>query len=246
MSSRQSARRTHACTTPRVFVAGLCALGCGVIIAPAMAQTGGTPIPQPVAPTTGGTGYGAPGTRAIRVTPTALRDQIIFVRGTLPHAARRRIILQLLDPEGAWHNERHGRVRSDERFRIRWRPRHSGRTSIRVVLAPRRQHQARAGTAPIAKLNVYKRAQATYFGPGLYGGMTACGQILTPVLQGVANKTLPCGTLVALMYKRREVVVPVVDRGPFNGDYSLDLTQGTADALAFATAAEIGFIRLGP
>jgi rare lipoprotein A (peptidoglycan hydrolase) len=76
--------------------------------------------------------------------------------------------------------------------------------------------------------------------------VTACGQVLTPLLQGVAHKTLPCGTLVALMYQRREVVVPVVDRGPFNGDFTLDLTQATSDALAFATAGEIGLIRLGP
>lgn len=216
-------------------------------VSAAAAQTGGIPVPQPVAPTTGATGYGEPGTRAIRVTPTALRNQIVFVRGTLPGAKRRRVILQRLDPEKGWRNERRGRVRSNERFRIRWRAHISGRQSLRVVIAPARRRsrsQSRSGTAPVAKISIYRRAQATYFGPGLYGRTTACGQVLTPTLLGVAHKTLPCGTLVALLYKRREVLVPVVDRGPFNGAFSLDLTSATADLLAFRASGRVGYIRL--
>ncbi|MGH2841351.1 MAG: septal ring lytic transglycosylase RlpA family protein, partial [Solirubrobacteraceae bacterium] len=120
----------------------------------------------------------------------------------------------------------------------------SGRISLRVVLGPRRRSMSRAGTAPVAKINVYRRMMATYFGPGLYGRTTACGQVLTPLLHGVAHKTLPCGTPVALMFEGREVIVPVVDRGPFHGDFALDLTQATADALAFASSAAIGYIRL--
>jgi rare lipoprotein A len=229
----------------RVVGALFTALGFGAAAAPAAAQTGGIPVPQPVAPTTGGTGYGEPGTRAIRVAPTALRNQIVFVRGTLPGAKRRRVILQRLDPEDGWRNEERGRVRSNERFRIRWRAHVSGRYSLRVVLAPaRRRSTSRAGTAPVAKINVYRRAQATYFGPGLYGRTTACGQVLTPALLGVAHKTLPCGTLVALLYKRREVLAPVVDRGPFNGDFVLDLTSATADLLAFTASGEVGYIRV--
>lgn len=219
------------------------ALGSCALAVPAAAQTGGMPVPKPVEPTIGGSGYGQPGTRAIRVAPTALRAQIVHVRGTLPGAAQRRVILQRLDPKRGWRDERRGRVRSTERFRIRWRAHRSGRVSLRVVLVPRRS-RARAGFAPVATINVYRRARATYYGPGLYGRMTACGQMLTPVLQGIAHRTLKCGTRVALMYERREVVVPVVDRGPFNGDYTLDLTQATADALAFTSSGEIGYIRL--
>jgi peptidoglycan lytic transglycosylase len=210
---------------------------------PARAQTGGVTIPQPVAPTTGGTGYGEAGTRAIRVAPTALRNQIVYVRGTLPGARRRRVILQRLDAQGAWRNERRGRVRSNERFRISWRAHVSGRQSLRVVLA-RGGSGSRTRTAPVAKISVYRRAKATYFGPGLYGRKTACGQTLTPALVGVAHKTLKCGTLVALFYKRREILAPVVDRGPFNGDYALDLTAAAAQLLAFTASGEIGYLRL--
>src|ERR1700677_3782954 len=43
---------------------------------------------------------------------------------------------------------------------------------------------------------VPKTALATWFGPGFYGQHTACGQTLTPATVGVANRKLPCGTLV--------------------------------------------------
>ncbi len=221
------------------------ALGVCSSAVPAAAQTGGTPVTEPVKPTTGATGYGAPGTRAITVRPVALRGEVVYVRGTLPGAARRSMILQRLDSAGRWRNARRGRVRSNERFRIRWRAQPSGRQSLRVVIAPRqRSSQSRAGTAPVAKISIYRRAMATYFGPGLFGRQTACGQVLTPVLQGVAHKTLPCGTLVALLYGRRELVAPVVDRGPFNGGFSWDLTQATADLLAFTSSGRIGYLPL--
>jgi rare lipoprotein A (peptidoglycan hydrolase) len=46
------------------------------------------------------------------------------------------------------------------------------------------------------------------------------------------------------MYERREIVVPVVDRGPFNAGYDWDLTQATADALGFTASGEIGYARV--
>src|ERR1700727_1607238 len=58
-------------------------------------------------------------------------------------------------------------------------------------------------------------ALATWFGPGFYRQTTACGQTLTPNVIGVANRTLPCGTLVKFGYKGRAVIVPVIDRGPY-------------------------------
>jgi hypothetical protein len=71
---------------------------------------------------------------------------------------------------------------------------------------------------------------ASYFGPGLYGNRTACGQTLTTTLQGVAHRTLPCGSLVRLAYAGA-VVVPVVDRGPQVPGREFDLTFATKVAL---------------
>ncbi len=156
------------------------------------------------------------------------------------------MILQRLDNErGGWRNVARTRVRTTQRFEVRWRADRSGRISIRAVLA-RRARTAATQTAPIVNVNVYRPAMATYYGPGFFGRQTACGQMLTPDLVGVAHKRLPCGTLVAVMFAGRQIVVPVVDRGPFNGDFSWDLTQATADALGFTGSGEIGYVRVDP
>ena len=55
---------------------------------------------------------------------------------------------------------------------------------------------------------------ATWYGPGLFGNKTACGQTLNRETLGVAHKTLPCGSKVVLRYKGRYVRTKVIDRGP--------------------------------
>ena len=74
---------------------------------------------------------------------------------------------------------------------------------------------------------------ATWYGPGLFGNQTACGQTLTRETLGVAHKTLPCGSKVVLRYKGRFVRTKVIDRGPFANGAKWDLTQATAEALDF-------------
>jgi rare lipoprotein A (peptidoglycan hydrolase) len=81
---------------------------------------------------------------------------------------------------------------------------------------------------------------ATWFGPGFYGQTTACGQTLTPEVVGVANRTLPCGTLVRVGYQGHSLTVPVLDRGPYSHiGASWDLTAGAAAALDMADVARI-------
>jgi rare lipoprotein A len=72
---------------------------------------------------------------------------------------------------------------------------------------------------------------ASYFGPGLYGNRTACGSTLTNELEGVAHRTLPCGTHVTLAYGAATVTVRVIDRGPFIASREFDLTYATKVAL---------------
>jgi rare lipoprotein A len=96
-------------------------------------------------------------------------------------------------------------------------------------------------TRPASSLTVHKAALATWFGPGFYGKRTACGQTLTPVVVGVANRTLPCGTLVKVSYKGRRVIVPVIDRGPYaHNGADWDLTTEAARALGMEDTARIG------
>lgn len=75
---------------------------------------------------------------------------------------------------------------------------------------------------------------ATWYGPGLYGNRTACGQTLRRGTWGIAHRTLPCGTLITLARGARKVTVRVIDRGPFSGA-SVDLTARTRDYLGFTS-----------
>lgn len=80
---------------------------------------------------------------------------------------------------------------------------------------------------------------ATWFGPGFYGYKTACGQTLTPQVVGVANRTLPCGTLILVSYHGHALTVPVLDRGPYANHADWDLTTGAAHALGVTETVRI-------
>lgn len=85
----------------------------------------------------------------------------------------------------------------------------------------------------------YKPVKATWYGPGLFGNRTACGQRLTHRTLGVAHKRLRCGTKVALRYRGRTVVVPVIDRGPYARGVEYDLTQATARKLGMSQTSRL-------
>ncbi|MEA2440755.1 MAG: rare lipoprotein [Thermoleophilaceae bacterium] len=72
---------------------------------------------------------------------------------------------------------------------------------------------------------------ASWYGPGLWGNRTACGQVLRPGTRGVAHKTLPCGTRVAIYANGRIAIFPVIDRGPYVDGVFLDLTAAAARSL---------------
>jgi rare lipoprotein A len=97
---------------------------------------------------------------------------------------------------------------------------------------------ASAPGATHAKANA-KAQIATWFGPGFYGQKTACGQMMSPVIVGVASRTLPCGTLVLVNYKGHRLTVPVIDRGPYSNGATWDLTWGAASALAITETVRI-------
>ncbi|HEX3909861.1 MAG TPA: septal ring lytic transglycosylase RlpA family protein [Solirubrobacteraceae bacterium] len=97
-----------------------------------------------------------------------------------------------------------------------------------------------SASAPTPAPTVRKAALATWFGPGFYGQTTACGQTLTPAVVGVANRTLPCGTLVKFTYKGHAATVPVIDRGPYaHNGAQWDLTSGAAIALGMNDTARL-------
>jgi rare lipoprotein A (peptidoglycan hydrolase) len=96
-----------------------------------------------------------------------------------------------------------------------------------LLVSPAGESIATAAPSP------WQVSGATYYGPGLYGNRTACGQTLTPDLVGVAHRSLPCGTQVEFEWHGRTVVAPVVDRGPFGStQYQWDLTEATCRRLS--------------
>jgi hypothetical protein len=120
----------------------------------------------------------------------------------------------------------------DGSFRGRWRPETPGVYKVEAIVQG-------AGATPVGsehkRLNAYRAVQASYYGPGLYGGRMACGGTLTPGTVGVANKTLPCGAKVTLHHGSKTITVPVVDRGPYSGNRVYDLTAATKNKLGFGS-----------
>ncbi len=100
-----------------------------------------------------------------------------------------------------------------------------------VLLALRRPGTKLVGDVTLAAVTA--TVVASWFGPGLYGNSLACGGTLTPATNGVAHKSLPCGTRLTVCYLRRCVRTRVVDRGPFVGGRTFDLAAGLARRLHF-------------
>lgn len=125
---------------------------------------------------------------------------------------------------------------ADGSFQLKWRPRQPGVYKVEaIVKAP--------GNVPVSsihkRVNAYRSVEASYYGPGLYGGGLACGGTLTPSTQGVANKTLPCGSKVTLRHGKHTVTVKVIDRGPYVGNRFYDLTAATKARLGFGSTGTV-------
>jgi len=123
--------------------------------------------------------------------------------------------------------------RTDARGRYRLRQRLRGTLSRHVRVRVRQAPGFLPARRRIGRLNVYRYAQASWYGPGLYGNPTGCGGTLHPGRLGVAHKSLPCGTKVTFRHRGRRVRVPVIDRGPYVGGREYDLTEATAQRLRF-------------
>jgi rare lipoprotein A len=172
------------------------------------------------------------------VRRTVMAGKAIVVRGALrPAGAGRAVSLQLARGAGGWKTVDHDRTDRHGRYVLIWRAHRTGSKRVRVHFGGTRElSSARhlAGTA-----HIYRRALASWYGPGLYGGHLACGGTLTPGTLGVANKSLPCGTKVTLHYRGRTVRVPVVDRGPYVGAREFDLTAATKARLGFGSTGTV-------
>jgi peptidoglycan lytic transglycosylase len=160
------------------------------------------------------------------------------VTGTLLEARRparsgRVVALQVLAGRG-WHTMALARTGGRGRFRFSFRPQRLGSRMLRLRF--KGDSTAHSARRRLGRLNVYHLAGASWYGGG--GGM-ACGGELTSSTLGVANKTLPCGTMVTLHYGDRTIRVPVVDRGPYVAGREYDLTEATKHALGFGDTGDV-------
>ena len=185
--------------------------------------------------------------RLVRVRPKlrvrtdrrhVLKGRRVTVRGVLrPAVGGRRVRVQKR-VDGRWRTVARPRA-GDGTFRTRAVARPAGRRPFRVRFRGDAFNTARTKRRAI---RVYRRALATWYGPGFYGNRTACGQRLTRDTLGVAHRKLPCGTEVSILYGDRTITVPVIDRGPYtSADW--DLTSKTANRLDFAGRDHVGITK---
>jgi rare lipoprotein A len=212
----------------RVHTALVVAALCGASACAAPGALAQAPVPPQAA-----------GGATLVTAPGALRGKVTRVSGSLPNlAAGATVQVQRLDPAAGWVDEARATTGAGGAFVARWRPKVLGRFVVRA-LAGGGQVRA-ADAAPTAQLTVYRPARATWYGPGLYGRRTACGQVLSHRLLGLAHRTLPCGTPIEVYLDGRSLTVPVVDRGPFANGAHYDLTSAAAEQIELRQTATLG------
>lgn len=217
------------------------------VVAPAMAQTTTAAKPAGPAGTTGAPGLvtaapAAPAKRKSALAVRSARRNVTFgnrtlVKGTLrPARAGRRVQLQVRSGD-RWTTVARDTTNSRGAWRLRFTPNRPAALRTRVAFAGDARGTAVARS--VGTVNVFRRALASWYGPGLYGGHLACGGRLSPGTLGVAHKSLPCGTKVTLRHRGRSVRVSVVDRGPYVGAREFDLTSATRQRIGFSGTGSV-------
>ena len=129
-----------------------------------------------------------------------LGGQATRVQGRLlPARAGRKVSLQA-HRAGRWQTLSTTHTGGAGRFVLRYVAGSAGQAPIRVRLGGDRLNGR--STASAGHITVYREAGASWYNDG---GNTACG---FHAHYGLANRTLPCGTTVALRYNGRSVTAP--------------------------------------
>lgn len=213
-----------------------------VAIAAAIAVTaltaGSAALAQAPAPT-GGASFGGAG--GLIVTPGALVGDVVKISGKLPSAAGATVRVERQDADATWEAIGRGRADQSGAFTVGWTADATGRYALRAVPDAPTATAATSGT-PSGTATIYKTTRATWY--GMFGRKTACGVRLSRTTMGVAHKTLPCGTMVAVYLDGRSVEVPVIDRGPYAKGVALDLTWAAAQAIGMDGTDRVGWTPL--
>ena len=243
-------------STTRLVTLGLCAgaLALPAVAAGAHGATGGAAAPGGAAAGPSAPAGSAATSGALTVTPASLLlGDTAIVSGSVGAAGGGAPVwLQVQRARRGWKSVATALAAPDGSFVISWRTTIAGQLTLRAFSAAGTPKPAQATTSaltrtPIAALSVYERVISTWYGPGLYGRHTACGEILTAHIVGVAERTLPCGTPVSITYNGHTLIVPVIDRGPYTSGVTLDLTHAAAQELGVTGTVGVGMLALaGP
>ncbi|HWT95228.1 MAG TPA: septal ring lytic transglycosylase RlpA family protein [Solirubrobacteraceae bacterium] len=229
------------------------ALSIAMLAAGHTAASAQAPAP---APATNGAAAAAPATSAPAQPPASAKPAKARVRLTV---SRRRLNVRAgnrarvtgrlsqriagrtvtLERQGArgWKTIDRAKTTKSGRFTVSYRAKGVDTARVRVRFAGDRT--ARPARRTLGRLNVFRPALASWYGPGLYGNHLGCGGTLTPGTIGVAHKTLPCGTDLVLRNGSRIVHAKVIDRGPYVGAREFDLTAATKYRLGFGSTGTV-------
>ncbi len=159
------------------------------------------------------------------------------VRGTLlPRQSHRIVRLERLQG-GRWRQVDGDLTDRLGRFTLRYRTLGADTSLVRVRFGG--DPTARPSKRVVGRVNAFRPALASWYGPGLYGNALGCGGRLSPGTVGVAHKSLPCGTTVVLRKGSRVVRARVIDRGPYVGAREFDLTAATKYRLGFGSVGTV-------
>ena len=175
----------------------------------------------------------------------------VTLRGQFPGAPGQAVAILYRRANGErFEQVRATRTDRNSRWSVRVKPQGTGMWRARLSSAPRSAEPGEGlleqptavdseTGAKGGRVNVYRKAQASWYGPGFHGNRTACGQTFTSGMLGVAHKTLPHGTKLKLRHGSRTVKVKVIDRGPYAGDREFDLTEATRNKLDFGNTGTV-------
>ena len=198
----------------------------------ATAATGSLPTPAATTPEAVPSGGRTDTSVKVRTKRHAMAGDSVKVRGRVRPGGSRWVTVR-----AGGSKVKTVRTEKDGTFKVRWHTPGSGIYTVKAIAQG--TERAKRGRSKAERINVYRPAAASYYGPGLYGNGTACGGTLTPSTKGVAHKTLPCGTKVTLRYRGNTVTVPVIDRGPYAGNREYDLTAATKAKLGFGSTGNV-------
>jgi len=170
---------------------------------------------------------------AVHVTVTGTRTNVnqgatARVAGRVRPAVAGRLVVLQRRARGRWTTLARSHTHAGGRYTFAYRVRSAFSAPLRVRAAG--APALAGGHHSAGRMNAFRPALASWYDGGQ---ALACGGSLTPGMMGVANKSLPCGTMVTIRYRGRQVRVPVVDRGPYSGNREFDLGPGVRSALGF-------------